>query len=155
FTERVSVGVGGLQANADTPPAVFVSNDGRYVVFNTNADNLVPGSPLGAFLRDRIGGTTTPLFPYATFAITPPFGLIAFPAYIGALVPGDTNNAEDVFVYTRATGALERVSVGTGGTQALLGDSLDPQLSANGRYVAFLSYARNLVPGDDNFDTDI
>src|SRR5262249_15200025 len=130
FTERVSVGIGGVQANADTLAAVFVSNDGRYVVFNTNADDLLPGSPRGAFVRDRIGGKTTYLAPYSAAAITPDFGILAFGAYAGTLVPGDTNGVADVFVFDRNTSVVERVSVGTGGTQALLGDSFDPRLSA-------------------------
>ena len=58
------------------------------------------------------------------------------------LVPGD-----DVFVRDRRTGTIERVSVSTGGGQSN-GNSYFPALSADGRFVAFGSWASNLVPGD-------
>ena len=65
------------------------------------------------------------------------------------LVPGDTNDADDVFVHDRETGTTERVSVASAGNQGN-GDSDDPAISADGRYVAFQSFASNLVPGDTN-----
>jgi len=155
FTERVSVGLGGVQGNGPSESAVHVSADGRYVVFSSGATNLGLGSPYGAYLRDRATETTTEIAPYAAQAITPDFQTIVFTAYSGALVPGDTNNASDVFVYERSTGTVERVSVATGGAQAFQGDSFDPRISADGRLVAFLSYARNLVANDNNYDTDV
>ena len=56
-----------------------------------------------------------------------------------------------------AAGKTERVSVTTGGAQAVGGDlgSLYPNISADGRLVAFHSNATNLVPGDTNGVNDI
>jgi hypothetical protein len=65
---------------------------------------------------------------------------IAFVSGDSTLVSGDTNASTDVFVKDRQTGAVERVSVASDGTQAL-GDSWAPSISADGRYVAFTSYA--------------
>jgi Tol biopolymer transport system component len=66
------------------------------------------------------------------------------------LVPNDTNGVSDVFVYVRATGVIERVSVSSNGSQADgTSQSGSPHLSADGRYVAFASGATNLDANDD------
>ena len=60
-------------------------------------------------------------------------------------MPGDTNGVWDVFVKDRQTGRTERVSVDSNGVQG--NDySSRPSFSADGRYVAFVSNATNLVP---------
>jgi hypothetical protein len=51
----------------------------------------------------------------------------------------------------RVTGATTRVSLASAGSQAN-GNSYQPAISADGRYVAFLSNASNLVAGDTNGD---
>jgi Tol biopolymer transport system component len=79
---------------------------------------------------------------------------VAFGSDAGNLVPGDTNQDGDVFVHDRQTGATERVSVDSLGTQGN-GESELPGISADGRFVAFDSGASNLVPGDTNGNADI
>ena len=74
---------------------------------------------------------------------------VAFASYASNLVAGDTNDTGDVFVRDRVAHVTRRVSVGPGGAQAN-SDSLRPAISAHGRYVAFDSYASNLVAGDTN-----
>ena len=107
-TQRVSVATDGTQANNDNySPAI--SADGRYVTFQSDASNLVPG---------------------------------------------DTNGTWDVFVRDRQSGTTQRVNVATDGTQANSGSD-SPAISADGRYVAFASYASNLVPGDTNHSEDV
>src|SRR5438876_3336677 len=73
-----------------------------------------------------------------------------------ALVPGATNGRSwyDVFVRDRQTGTTERVSVASDGTQENV-SSHSPAMSANGRFVAFDSFASNLVPGDTNGANDV
>src|SRR5207249_1529467 len=69
------------------------------------------------------------------------------------LVPGDTNGMSDVFVHDRQTGTTERVSVDSAGNQGdgpSSGGANRPSISADGRFVAFRSFASNLVPGDTN-----
>ena len=75
--------------------------------------------------------------------------VIAFQSDASDLVPGDTNQATDVFVRDRATGVLQRVSMTWNGMEGR-GDSKCPSLSADGRWVAFASRAWNMVPGGAN-----
>lgn len=74
---------------------------------------------------------------------------VAFSSPATNLVPGDTNELSDVFVRDRQTGSTERVSVSSAGEQADDSSYL-AQVSDDGRYVAFLSMARNL----DGFDPE-
>jgi tricorn protease-like protein len=69
-------------------------------------------------------------------------------------VPGDTNNAYDVFVRDRQSGTTSRVSLASNGAQGSA-NSTDPAISADGRFVAFVSNASNLVAGDTNDTGDI
>jgi len=88
--------------------------------------------------------------------------LVALASYATNLVPGDTNGAWDVFVHDLGTGGTRRVSVDASGSEGN-GDSggiwggtfYGIDLSANGRFVAYLSSASNLVPGDTNGLIDI
>src|SRR5439155_1754636 len=79
---------------------------------------------------------------------------VAFVSFATNLVAGDTNGATDVFVHDRQTGTTERVSVASDGTQGNAA-SAGAALSADGRFVAFHSYATNLVAGDTNGATDV
>lgn len=74
---------------------------------------------------------------------------VAFESDASDLVPNDTNGDSDVFVRDRDTGVLERVSTTADGSEAK-GDSTCPALSADGRWVAFLSRASNMVAGSGN-----
>ena len=79
---------------------------------------------------------------------------VAFDSAASNLVPGDTNGHEDVFVHDRQTGQTTRVSVASDGTQ---GNDLSdyPSISGDRRFVAFESFASNLVPGDTNGYEDV
>ncbi len=70
------------------------------------------------------------------------------------LVVGDSNNADDIFLHDSSSGLTTRVSVATGGAQSD-GYSSAPRISADGRFVAFLSGATNLVAGDTNGFPDV
>ena len=82
-----------------------------------------------------------------------------FVAYYSAatnLVAGDSNQATDVFVFDRTTAVTQRVSVATSGAQAAFGcSSFGVSISADGRFVAFYSYAPNFVAGDANGTYDV
>lgn len=78
-----------------------------------------------------------------TGAISADGSVIAFVSAADDLVSGDTNGRTDVFAFDRSTGTTTRVSVASDGTEAD-GDSAFPSLSADGRYVAFISEATNL-----------
>ena len=66
----------------------------------------------------------------------------------------DTNGADDIFLRDNSTGAVQRVSVADDESQAT-GGSFLTGLSANGRFVAFKSFAANLVTGDTNSAADL
>jgi uncharacterized repeat protein (TIGR01451 family) len=87
-------------------------------------------------------------------AITPDGRYVAFASAASNFVAGDTNGVVDVFVRDRQLGTTERVSVSSSGGQGN-GDSRNPSISADGRYVAFPSRAANLVAGDTNGTYDI
>ena len=79
---------------------------------------------------------------------------VAFYSSAANLVGSDTNGARDVFVRDRKTGKTTRVSVNSHGAQAN-GESFAAPISADGRFVAFLSSASNLVGGDTNGARDV
>jgi subtilisin family serine protease/Tol biopolymer transport system component len=151
--------------------APAISADGRYVAFASFASDLVPGDTnrqADVFVHDQARDRTTRVSVASdgaegnnsTFPTPPAISAdgryVAFPSYASNLVPGDTNNAEDVFVHDRVTGSTERVSIATDGSQTgQFTSSSYPSLSADGRYVAFASGGSNLVPGDGNNTTDI
>jgi WD40 repeat protein len=165
-TERVSVDSFGNEASNDSFAPVVCAN-GRYVAFHSWASNLVSGdtnSQKDVFVHDRLTGITERVSVASTgvegndWSICPSFSedgqLVAFSSMATNLVPGDTNGREDVFVHDRRTGKTERVSVSTSGGEG--GSwSQAASLSADGRFVAFESRARNLVPGDTNMSFDI
>lgn len=80
--------------------------------------------------------------------------IVAFVSEATNLVPGDTNADADIFVHDRSTHKTTRVSLATDGTQGTVG-SRYPAISADGRHVAFVSWAENLVPGDTNQERDV
>jgi Tol biopolymer transport system component len=72
--------------------------------------------------------------------------LIVFRSRATNLIPDDTNDAADIFLYDASTDALERLSVTPNGAQAD-GDNRSPHISGDGSKVSFTSKARNLLPG--------
>jgi len=79
---------------------------------------------------------------------------IAFDGHATTLVNGDTNGVVDVFVRDVLLETTVRVSVDSAGAQGN-GTSESPVISGDGRYVAFLSHATNLVPQDTNGVDDV
>jgi len=165
-TTRMSVDSSGAEANDDSfAPAI--SADGRFVTFSSAATNLVAGDTNGVddvFVRDRQAGTTTrvSLAPGGAEAnggsYSPSISAdgrdVAFLSDATNLVAGDTNTVRDAFVFDRQTATTSRASVDSAGVQADV-ESLTPVLSADGRFVAFSSFADNLIPLDTNESSDV
>ncbi len=78
---------------------------------------------------------------------------VAFESYASNLVSDDTNSVYDIFLHDRLTGETTRASVLSEG-EGSRGNSYGPSLSADGRYVAFFSYA-DLTDNDTNGTTDV
>ncbi|MBP0002854.1 MAG: PD40 domain-containing protein [Cyanobacteria bacterium SBC] len=170
-TTRVSVDSNGVQGNGESG-SVFngpvLSADGRYVAFESEADNFVLGDgnqSKDIFVHDRITGQTTRASSTSAgtqanwTSLAPTISadgrFVAFESYADNLVPGDTTRSyTDIFVHDRITGQTTRVSVAEDGTESNH-YSNNANLSGNGRYVVFESYADNLVPGDTNGVLDV
>jgi Tol biopolymer transport system component len=165
-TERVSVDSSGLEGN-DSSYGPSISSDGRFVAFVSTATNLVPGDTNAGwdiFLRDRQAGTTIRANVGSNGEeanansteprISPDGRYLVFSSFASTLVPGDTNGTWDVFVRDLSLGTTTRVSLDSNGLQAN-SSSIEPAISADGRYVAFSSLATNLVPGDVNNRQDV
>jgi Tol biopolymer transport system component len=165
-TEMVSVDSSGVQGNNQSLHGAL-SADGRYVVFRSDASNLVANDTNGAadiFAHDRTTGVTELMSVDSTGvpgnqqskhpAISGDGRFVAFRSDSTNLVAGDTNNYADVFLHDRSTGATERVSVDSNGAQ---GNNISywPTLSMDGRRAAFGSYASSLVSGDTNVSFDV
>ena len=163
---RVSVSSGGVQGNFGSEEP-SISTSGRYVAFQSGANNLVEGDTNGVgdiFVHDRLKGLTTLVsvsssgtqatIHSARYASISAHGrYVAFQSHADDLVSGDTNGRTDVFVHDRLSGETSRVSVSSGGVEGNA-DSVIPSISGDGRYVAFFGYANNLVQGDTNGNQD-
>jgi hypothetical protein len=166
-TQLVSYGAGGVLGNSSSGPQSSISDDGRYVVFESSASNLVAGDTNGAadiFLRDRtlsttmlvsqkVGGGPTNA-PSTNGRISGDGSIIAFESAATNIIATDTNATADVFAYEVSSGTTARVSVDSMGGQAN-GQSGVPAINTDGRNVTFQSLATNLVAGDTNAATDV
>jgi len=173
YTERVNVSSSGQQ----TWPGVGdegqmwgvdssypdISADGRYVAFQSDADNLVENdnnTTSDIFLRDRQSGDTGLISGDSggsvgwgisdAPAISADGRYIAF-ASTASLVANDVNSWKDIYVHDTETGQNRLASVDNNSIQGNH-HSWYPVISANGRFVAFSSQASNLVPNDYNDD---
>lgn len=166
----VSVGAGGGGGNAGLFPGyekeTGVSADGQYVVFSSHSTDLVAADTNGqrdVFVRDTRTGRTTLVSLGAggvqgnqesrQGSISADGRFVAFTSSASNLLPGDTNNSPDVFLRDLLTGRTTLVSVGRNG-QANQG-AHQPEISADGREVAFTSRSTNLVVGDTNDTGDV
>src|SRR6476469_4992118 len=164
-TTRVSVDSAGNQGNGYSfLPSI--SADRRFVAFSSDASNIVPGdtnNQTDIFVRDLLTNTTTRVSvdsagnPANRYSSPPSISadgrFVAFSSDASNIVPGDTNNTGDIFVRDLLTNTTTRVSGASAGNPRN-SNSFYPSNSADGRFVAFLSNATNLVPGDTNNQTD-
>jgi len=168
--DLASVGVTGVPGNKSSN-GVGMNGDGGVVVFYSDADNLVLGDTNQArdvFLYDRNARTVERISVSGTGgqanrashaqgaapAVSDDGQIVAFYSDATNLIAIDTNGQSDVFVRLRSEGLTELISVSDDGS-AGNGPSVNPSISADGRFVAFQSRASNLVPGDTNNAADI
>jgi hypothetical protein len=123
-----------------------ISTSQRWVIFRTEATNLSPGEAGaagagGVYIRDLDTDRLERLAiegPVSEPAISADGGIVAFSAF---------SDRWDVFLYERATRTTQKINVALDGGNSD-GDSLSARISADGRWVAFWSWAGNLVAGD-------
>ncbi len=167
--ERVSVSTAGAEGDGMSGGGQllsYVTADGRFVVFGSDATTLVPGdvnNAMDVFLRDRTAGTTVRLVlgqggqptndATDVTSMTPDGRWIGLVSSATNLVAGDTNAVADAFVLDRTLGFVERVSVTTGGAEST-GGAWGSVLSHAGRFAVFSSSASDLVPNDTNDKRD-
>jgi Tol biopolymer transport system component len=167
MTERVSVSSDGTQGNAISwDPQI--SADGRYVAFWSMASNLVPGDSRqysDVFVHDRVTRVTDRVSVSTAGIeangesylgrISPDGRFVTFSSAATNLASNDTNAGTwDSFVHDRTLGITERVSVSSEDVQGSA-ISMPGDVSVDGRYVAFISRAPDLVPGDLNGRDDV
>jgi Tol biopolymer transport system component len=159
-TTLVSVNLAGTGGgNGDSLPA-GLSTNGRYALIESAASDLFAddtNSASDVFVRDLVAGTNT-LVSVSTnggvgngasrsAVMTPDGRYVAFVSAANNLVAGDNNGIPDVFLRDLQAGTTTLVS--TGATTAFT-SSEAPEITPDGRYVAFYSSATNLVPGVTN-----
>jgi Tol biopolymer transport system component len=158
----VSVDSAGAQGNGSS---VDPHTNGRQVVFESDATNLVAGDTNGTadiFVHDLKTGVTTRVSvdsagvegdDASRDGILDPKGrLVVFFSDATNLVAGDVNATQDAFLRDLKRGTTTRVSVSSSGVE---GNLFSTQPYTNGRQVVFRAAATNLVPGDANGETDI
>lgn len=164
--DRGSVSSSGSIANSDSHSAQL-SGNGRYVVFVSSASNLVDSDSNGAddvFRYDRDTKTTervsAPLAgtEFDGASTDPDLSsdgrFVVFSSSASNVIEQDGNDASDVFVKDLETGQVELISVALDG-QVGNRRSMLPRMSADGRYVVFVSDATNLVEKDSNGARDV
>jgi Raf kinase inhibitor-like YbhB/YbcL family protein len=166
-TTRVNLANSGSTAADLGSYAPAMTGDGRYIVFESDATNLVAAASGGlrhVYRRDRttsstirvstsgggVAGNSNNLSP----VISSDGNLIAFSSTATNLAPSDSNVGSDIFLRNVTANTLSHISVSRTGGNAD-GESTEPHLSADGNLVVFESLATNLVSGDSNGASDI
>lgn len=167
ITRLVSVGESGEKGSTNCGSSAL-SKDGRFVVFHHGGTNLVPGNvDSHVYVKDLVTGSLelADVDPAGNPSSNSPGAdsfpgisddgrFVSFRSSASDLVAGDVNGFPDIFLRDRLAGTTELVSVSSTGELANL-DSRSSSISETGRYIAFGSWASNLVPGDTNGEGDI
>lgn len=165
-TERISNDTNGNAANSacDDP---FISDSGRYVVFASDADDIVSGVSSGVrqiFLYDRDTDTMehvsrSSVGATANGACSKPFvsgngRYVVFLSSSTNLIAGDASAISKVYIHDRSGGSTRRVSNDTtGGPPSASCDN--PSISDNGFVIAFDSAATDLIADDTEGERDV
>lgn len=178
-TEIVSKGIGNIAGNDDStaPSIAYIPSLNKIrIAFTSNASNLVSGDTNGAsdvFLAELTPPTSASYDAPSLVTIRrisvsqsgtqgnansgdPKISAngqyVVFDSFANNLVPGITATLEQVYVYDIDAGTLKHVSKTPSGGAAS-GTSLLPVISYNGRYIAYLSDATDIVASEDGFPT--
>jgi cold shock CspA family protein len=163
-TTLVSVDGSGNLFHGGQCGGAAISGDGRWVAFHFIISKTKYHFTDNVYVKDTQTGALTcaSVDPSgaATYlhsidpAISADGGFVAFYSNQDSLVTGDVNGKADVVVRDMTAGVSSLASVDSSGGQGN-GDSSDPAISADGRFVAFTSVATNLVASDTNGHADV
>jgi hypothetical protein len=172
-TASGNTGSGGFLDQAQfAHPTLAISSDGRYVTFNSTADDLTTNDSnnIAALYRRDLSTATTVMVtvnqagtnasngfgvPYK-FSVTPDGRYVAFQSEASDLVPNNAKNFwNDIYVRDIQNNTTTLVSINSASTAGGNTNSQFPFISDDGRYVVFQSDATNLVNGDNNNAPDI
>ena len=168
-TTLVSVNRTGTDSGNSGTGSFDISANGRFVVFKSKASDLIAADTDGTwniFVRDLVGGTTTLVSinrdgtascnsGTGSFDISADGRFVVFESDASDLVDTDTNYDWDIYVRDLENGTTTLVSLNREGTDAGNSTSMEPQISADGRFVAFISMAGDLVAMDTNWNWNI
>ncbi len=140
-----------------------MSADGRYIVFESIANNFVSGDINGRediFIKDTLDGSIRNItqgmngaswYP----AISGDGRFVVFQSVADNIVPGDNRiNTWDIYIKDLQTGEIKIVTTSATGAQGN-GWSMAAEISYDGKYIVFQSKASNLVAGDTNNEQDV
>ncbi|MBL8802508.1 MAG: PD40 domain-containing protein [Planctomycetes bacterium] len=164
--QLVSRGLAGAAADSSASSA-SISDDGRFIAFQSTATNLVAGDTNGecdVFVRDMWGGLGTMLVSRVPLgalgndeswqpSISASGRYVAFTTRATNFVFGDTNGSSEVYLVDRSLNVLRHVSGAHGGGFSGFGHSFEPSVSGDGRFVAFTSSAPNLASVGSTFQS--
>lgn len=153
---------GAIESNDANLPSI--SADGRYVAFQSKFYGPPPTSMTRIYIKDRQSGApmrgdrlSTGVFRTSGISLAPAISadgrFVSFHSASTGFVSGDVNGLADIYVHQRSNGLNQRAAL-PGGVAAD-GASAEATLSRDGRYVAFVSAASNLLAGDDNGRSDV
>ena len=173
---RASVSSDGTESNASSNSS-SISGDGRYTVFRTNATNLVDITGVSGYFYDlyRHDNTTGETIRLNTSKLTRSNSstllrqtdisgdgrYIVFSSDVHGLVPEDASEGgSDIYRLDTQTNTLIWISTSANGGEAFRGNgfyaySTSPSISADGRYITFISDAANIVPGSTDFVSNV
>lgn len=168
-TRRISESAGGVEADGASFLAL-ISADGRYVVFNSEATNLVPNDTNGVadiFRKDLVTGEVVRVsvstsgaqsagtsFSSALGLTSPDARFVVFENDGDDLVVGELAGVKDIYLRDIDAGTTVRVSVDDSGNGADADSDL-PSVTLDGTRVFFFSAATNLAPSDTNGVADL
>ncbi|HEX2620094.1 MAG TPA: hypothetical protein VHL11_08100 [Phototrophicaceae bacterium] len=164
--ERASVTSDEEELTADPPysygsAALAISPDGRFIVFISSADNLVPGFDVAQdiYVRDRLLGTTTlasskadgtpSAYSFGPAAISDDGRYVVFSSNYSDLVPDNNDGIAHAFLKDMQTGEIKLIDRNLDGEPALFGVNVngyssDYYMSPDGRYITFLTVSPDM-----------
>lgn len=151
ITERISVNAADEEANAASGIDVYLSDvEGNY----TSSEILVCAQPDPSIEPICPERSHYGIAKVDSLAVSADGRYVTFSSRASNLVDGDNNQKQDIFVADRQTKTVKRISNGENSAEAN-GRSFRPTMSRDGRFIAYLSAASNLVANDSNGQADV